>query len=655
LGAHGKIFVSYRREDAPGDARGICDRLSRSFGAANVFMDVDRLLAGQRFDRELDKALAKCDVLIAVIGSRWMELLSDYAQQAKRDYVRDEIAAALQRDIIVIPVMIGREANMPPLPLAQNLPENIRDLVLYQKHNIAHETFGRDAADLVAALKLVLLARRGPRPWRAIAAAGVIALVLAGAAIGYWMNALPRSKPRVPQGDVAANSTATALMNSGVASRKVEEARQEEARKKAEADAKAADDAARAKAVEEQSAKQAADAEAARRKAEAEAKAADDAAKAKAAEEQSAKQAADAETARQADNQAKLAIVTDCDRLAAAPSDNDRPNSVAGVMDYNRIEIAATAACDDAMRRYPETVRFVYQAGRAALARKDYAKARELFRVATEKGEAGGFVGLGAMYAGGLGVAQDYAEARNQYVKAAERGNSGGMNNLGTLYENGRGVAQDYAAARLWYEEAVALGDATAMSNLGWLYENGRSVTQDYAAARRLYEQGIEHGSPAAMRHMGILYMNGRGVPQDYAQGRKLFLKAAELGDSGAMVGLGNAYYVGRGVAWDYAQARSWYEKAASLGNPEAMNTLGNMYYRGDGVASDDVAARRWFEKAVELGNTNAMLGLGQLYEDGRGGVPRSREQARKWYQKALDAGNEYAKMRLQYLTNAPR
>jgi hypothetical protein len=40
----------------------------RSFGEANVFMDVDRALAGQRFERELDKALSRCDVLIAVIG-----------------------------------------------------------------------------------------------------------------------------------------------------------------------------------------------------------------------------------------------------------------------------------------------------------------------------------------------------------------------------------------------------------------------------------------------------------------------------------------------------------------------------------------------------------------------------------------------------------
>ena len=38
-------------------------------------MDVDNLLAGQRFDIELAKALDACDVLIAIIGPRWMEQL----------------------------------------------------------------------------------------------------------------------------------------------------------------------------------------------------------------------------------------------------------------------------------------------------------------------------------------------------------------------------------------------------------------------------------------------------------------------------------------------------------------------------------------------------------------------------------------------------
>jgi hypothetical protein len=195
MAAQGKIFVSYRRDDAPGDARGIYERLGRSFGEGKVFMDVDQLLAGQRFDRELDKALAECDVLIAVIGSRWMDLLSECAQHGKRDYVRDEIAAALQREIIVIPVMMGREANMPALPRAQDLPDNIRDLVLYQKHNIAHESFGRDAAHLIAALQSLLRERRGPGRWRALAVAGLGGLAVTGVLLAYSTGIAPRVHP----------------------------------------------------------------------------------------------------------------------------------------------------------------------------------------------------------------------------------------------------------------------------------------------------------------------------------------------------------------------------------------------------------------------------------------------------------------------------
>jgi len=59
-------------------------------------MDVDNLLAGQRFDRELEKALAQTDVFLAVIGPRWMELFAG-RQTSKRDYVREEIAGALKR------------------------------------------------------------------------------------------------------------------------------------------------------------------------------------------------------------------------------------------------------------------------------------------------------------------------------------------------------------------------------------------------------------------------------------------------------------------------------------------------------------------------------------------------------------------------------
>ena len=42
----GKIFINYRRDDVPGDARGVRDGLAQRFGKAKLFMDVVNLLAG---------------------------------------------------------------------------------------------------------------------------------------------------------------------------------------------------------------------------------------------------------------------------------------------------------------------------------------------------------------------------------------------------------------------------------------------------------------------------------------------------------------------------------------------------------------------------------------------------------------------------------
>src|SRR5262245_31111317 len=114
-----KIFVNYRRDDERSTAARIRDRLAGTFGAANVFMDIDNLKAGQRFDKELEYALAETDVFLAVIGPRWLELLTERQRSGERDYVREEIAAALQRGIIVVPVLIERTA----LPTATALPE----------------------------------------------------------------------------------------------------------------------------------------------------------------------------------------------------------------------------------------------------------------------------------------------------------------------------------------------------------------------------------------------------------------------------------------------------------------------------------------------------------------------------------------------------
>jgi formylglycine-generating enzyme required for sulfatase activity len=180
----GEIFISYRCDDFAGDARGLRDGLAARFGQRNVFMDIDNLLPGQRFDRKLAEALSACDILIAVIGPRWMELLGAKTARGEPDYVRAEIGEALRRGIVVIPVRVGLDGRMPELPRPEDLPADIRDLVLHQKHDVVHEHFGRDLAALAQAIVEIPREKRPEAgtqiPWRWVAAGvGLVAVVFA--------------------------------------------------------------------------------------------------------------------------------------------------------------------------------------------------------------------------------------------------------------------------------------------------------------------------------------------------------------------------------------------------------------------------------------------------------------------------------------------
>jgi hypothetical protein len=145
-----KIFISYRRDDSAASAARIGDRLAQAMGRKRVFMDIDNLTAGQRFDKELENALAQCTVFIAVIGPRWTDVLRQRMQSAEGDYVRKEISAALKRGLLVVPVLVDGAT----LPHRDLLPIDIRDLVLHQKHSVEHERFGRDIDDLIDAIKI---------------------------------------------------------------------------------------------------------------------------------------------------------------------------------------------------------------------------------------------------------------------------------------------------------------------------------------------------------------------------------------------------------------------------------------------------------------------------------------------------------------------
>ena len=179
----GKIFISYRREDAAANALGVSQYLTNEFGRRNVFLDVD-MRAGTKFPLFLEQRLAQCKVMLVLIGPDW---LNSSDEQGRRrldipdDWVRLEIAHALKRGITVIPVCVGG-ANLPPRTV---LPEDIRSLVDHQAISITHPGFRREMSGLVRDIRHIPSRKSWPR--LGLILAGLSLFLIALALTLFWI------------------------------------------------------------------------------------------------------------------------------------------------------------------------------------------------------------------------------------------------------------------------------------------------------------------------------------------------------------------------------------------------------------------------------------------------------------------------------------
>jgi hypothetical protein len=149
----GQIFISYRRDDASHLTGRLSDRLAAHFPKNPIFIDVD-MEPGIDFVEAIEQSVGYCDVLIAVIGNRW--LISSEAEGSRRldnpdDFVRLEIATALKRNIRVIPVLVDGA----PMPRPSDLPDDLKSLIRRQAIPVSHDRFNADSARLIAAVERV--------------------------------------------------------------------------------------------------------------------------------------------------------------------------------------------------------------------------------------------------------------------------------------------------------------------------------------------------------------------------------------------------------------------------------------------------------------------------------------------------------------------
>lgn len=224
-----------------------------------------------------------------------------------------------------------------------------------------------------------------------------------------------------------------------------------------------------------------------------------------------------------------------CDRIAADPTDPDKPQDVAGVTAIAPADVATAI-------RFCRTAgagsrRAMYALGRAYAAHGQAAEAIAAWRKAADKGSSAAMVELGVAYATGSALPKDEEQARKLFERAAAAGNPRGVTNLAAL-AGAAGTPSDPVKARALLTKAAEGNVAEAQYQLGLMTADGIGGPKDDAAARALFEKAAAQGHVGALVQMGAFTQNGRGGPQDSAAARAYFEKAAALGSEDAKAAL---------------------------------------------------------------------------------------------------------------------
>jgi hypothetical protein len=215
------VFINYRVSDTGPLANCLSRELARAFGEHEVYFASRNIAVGDFFDEDILAHLRVCRVVVVLIGTQWMSAQDAGGRRLddEQDWVRREIAEALSRGTRVVPVLVG-DARM---PLAGDLPQDIRDLARCNYVRLGHRHGDPDVDALVQRLReaepqLPRPARQGVSPVPGTAAApghfpGTTATTSAPASANQpRTTATPGLRTPIPRARVLATTTATTLL-----------------------------------------------------------------------------------------------------------------------------------------------------------------------------------------------------------------------------------------------------------------------------------------------------------------------------------------------------------------------------------------------------------------------------------------------------------
>jgi serine/threonine protein kinase len=120
------LFLSYRRGDSSGTVKHLYERLKSRLPRWIVFYDHKILLPGEDLPERLRHEVTTAEVVLCVIGPRWVDLLRERQHWTEIDHVREEVRLALLAKHKVIPLLVEgasmpREADLAEFPELKSL------------------------------------------------------------------------------------------------------------------------------------------------------------------------------------------------------------------------------------------------------------------------------------------------------------------------------------------------------------------------------------------------------------------------------------------------------------------------------------------------------------------------------------------------------
>jgi Ca-activated chloride channel homolog len=149
-----KIFISYRQADSQKIAGRIYDHLKTEFGGENVFKDSYSIAPGDDIRGKIHEAISKCDIVIVIIGKKWLGIKSKNGTRRlddPADLVRVEVEIGLQRNAArVIPILVDKAE----MPSPGSLPLSLREMSFKKGLEVGEDPhFLQDIKSLIESLK----------------------------------------------------------------------------------------------------------------------------------------------------------------------------------------------------------------------------------------------------------------------------------------------------------------------------------------------------------------------------------------------------------------------------------------------------------------------------------------------------------------------